>query len=150
MTRSPIMPSVSTRATITCATSSIAFAPASSAEAGAYPGLTAATVANAVDPTDRTGSYAITYAGNYTITTAAQPAVTITSGHAATYGTPYTATASGGLGTGAYVWLLGTGSTAAGAAIEPASGLITANSKGTVVIRAFRAAFAPVEAVVPS
>ena len=119
---------------------SFAFAPASSAEAGAYPGLTAATVANAVDPTDRTGSYAITYAGNYTITTAAQPAVTITSGHAATYGTPYTATASGGLGTGAYVWLLGTGSTAAGAAIEPASGLITANSKGTVVIRAFRAA----------
>ena len=96
------------------------------------------------------GSYTATATanGNYTgtnnsltwtINKAAQATVTITSVASMTYGNAYTATASGGTGTGAIVWSLGTGSTAASAAINSSSGAITANSTGTVVIRAQRA-----------
>jgi hypothetical protein len=98
------------------------------------------------------GTYAtatVTGTGNYTgtlssvswsISSVSQAVVTITSATSITYGTTYTGTATGGSGTGAIVWSLGTGSTAAGAAINASTGVITANSNGTVVIKAQRAA----------
>jgi hypothetical protein len=121
-------------------TQAFAYAATSSANAGTYTGLVTTTISNTVAPLTRTGSYAITNAGLYTINKAAQAAVTITSSASATYGTPYTATATGGTGTGALVWALGTGSTATGAAIDPSTGVVTANSSGTVVIKVYRAA----------
>ena len=116
------------------------YAATSSSAPGTYPGLATPTVTNATAPTTRTGSYAITSAGAYTITMATPPAPTITSSSSATYGTAYTATATGNGGTGALAWALGTGSTASGAAIDPATGVITANSSGSVVIKVQRAA----------
>lgn len=113
----------------------------SSASAGNYTSLTTATVSNTTAPTTRTGSYAITYAGSYAITSlGAQAAVSVTSSASAVYGNPYTATATGGSGTGAIVWSLGTGSTASNAAINSSTGAITANSAGKVIIQAYRAA----------
>ena len=96
------------------------------------------------------GSYSTTATANgsftgtsgsvsWTINKAGQSAVSITSGSSFTYGGSYTATASGGNGTGAIVWGLGAGSTATGANIDPSTGAVTASSVGTVVIHAYRA-----------
>ncbi len=67
-------------------------------------------------------------------------APTITSSATTIYGANYTATASGGSSTGALVWVLGSGSTASGAAINSTSGAVTFTSAGTVVINARRVA----------
>lgn len=69
----------------------------------------------------------------------AQSAVSITSSASGTYNSPYTATATGGNGTGAFVWALGSGSTAWGAAIDSSSGVVTSTGVGTVVIKVYRA-----------
>lgn len=115
------------------------FSNTSSANVGTYTGLTVPAVSNAAAPTSRTSSYVFTHNGSYSIVKANQATVTITSGGSVIYGTAYTATASGGNGTGALVWTLGAGSTAAGAAINSSTGVITANSTGTVVFNAYRA-----------
>ncbi len=70
----------------------------------------------------------------------AQPSLAITSAASASFGSGYTATATGGSGTGALVWSLGTGSTAAGAAINATTGEVTSSGVGTVVIKVYRAA----------
>ncbi len=87
------------------------------------------------------GNYnSATVDSTFTINKATQNTVTITSSNSSSYGNAYTATATGGNGAGAIAWTLGSGSTAAGAAINASTGAITANSTGTVVIRAYRAA----------
>ena len=86
------------------------------------------------------GNYSGTNTFSWTINQASQSTVSITSASSMNYGNSYTATASGGNGTGAYVWALGTGSTASGPAINPSTAVITANSTGTVVITVYKAA----------
>jgi hypothetical protein len=120
-----------------------AYGALSSANANTYPVTTGLlvtpTVTSAVVPFTRTSSYTVTYAGSFTVTKINQPAVSITSAASTTYGTPYTATATGGAGGGALTWALGVGSTASGAAIDSATGVVTANSTGTVVFNVYRA-----------
>ncbi|HWA26765.1 MAG TPA: DVUA0089 family protein [Lacunisphaera sp.] len=70
----------------------------------------------------------------WSIVAASQPAPVISSGTTAPLGGSYTATANSGFG--ALQWALGTGSTASGAAIDPATGVVTATGTGTVVIKA--------------
>lgn len=86
-----------------------------------------------------TGNYTGSGSATLTINKANQSAVSITSGSSFTYSGSYTAAASGGNGTGALVWALGAGSSAAGAGINSSTGAITANSVGSVVIKAYRA-----------
>ncbi len=109
---------------------------------GTYTGMTTASVSNAGVPVNRTASYAITYAGSYLIQAQqiSQAAVSVTSLASTIYGGTYQASATGGSGTGAIIWAFGTGSTAVDAAINSSTGVITANSTGTVVIKAQRAA----------
>ena len=52
----------------------------------------------------------------------------------------YTATATGGSGTGAYFSALGAGSSAPGAAINSSTGVVTFTGTGTVVLNCYRAA----------
>lgn len=130
--------SITAGALVGADTIAYAFSATSSANAGSY-SVTTATMANVTAPNDRTGNYAITYAGNYTILKANQSGLTINSSASSVYGSPYTATATGGAGTGALTWSLGAGSTATGAAINSSTGVITANSIGTVVVRVYRA-----------
>ena len=66
--------------------------------------------------------------------------MTITSAATSAYGSAYTATATGGTGTGAIVWALGSGSTAPAAAINASTGAVTSSGPGTVVFHASRAA----------
>lgn len=77
---------------------------------------------------------------SYTFAKGAQAPLYLSSPLSVTFGSPYVATLTGGTGSGAVTWSLGTGSTALGAAIEPVSGAVTANSAGTVVINATKAA----------
>lgn len=114
------------------------YAVTSSANAGNYSGIGTATVRDA-GSVDVTSLYQLTYAGTYTIGKANQPTVSVTGPSSTIYGNSPTATASGGNGTGAYVYALGTGSTASGASVTSA-GVITASSSGTVVIKVQRAA----------
>lgn len=118
-----------------------AFANTSSELPATYSGLTTATITNATAPTTRTGSYAITYAGSFLIqqNPINQAVVSVTSPATIVYGTAASGVASGGSGTGAYEWALGTGSTAPGAAIS-AVGAITATGTGTVVVKVKRLA----------
>lgn len=74
-----------------------------------------------------------------TVNKPGQAAVTITSGATTNQGAGYTATATGGSGTGALVWALGTGSSAAGAAINSASGVVTTTGTGSVKFNVYRA-----------
>ena len=97
------------------------------------------TITSGTAPLTRTGSYTITYAGSFSVTKGTQSAVTINSAATVPYGTSYTATATGGNGGGALSWALGSGSTVPGAAIDPATGGVTANSSGTVVFNVTRA-----------
>jgi hypothetical protein len=76
----------------------------------------------------------------WTIAPATQAAVVVTSASSMNYGDAYVATAAGGSGSGAFNWALGSGSTATGAYINPATGAVAANGTGTVVIRVRRAA----------
>ena len=76
---------------------------------------------------------------SWTISKSPQPGVNVTSPAATTYGSGYTATASGGAGTGAYVWTL-VGGTAPGAAINSATGVVTTTGLGTVIFNVYRAA----------
>ena len=119
-----------------------AYGALSSANAGTYPVTTGLvvtpTVTNAVVPFTRTSSYTVTYLGNFSVTKINQPAVSITSAASTTYGTAYTATAIGGTGGGSLTWTLGSGSTASGAAIDSATGVVTANSTGTVAFHVNR------------
>ncbi len=69
-----------------------------------------------------------------TIAKTSQSAPTITSSSTTTYGTSYTASANSGFGS--VQWQLGSGSTAAGAAINSSTGVISYTSVGTVVIQA--------------
>jgi hypothetical protein len=103
------------------------------------PAQTNAAVYNTATVTG-TGAYSGTLNNvSWSISQATQAAVSITSGTSSTYGNSYAATATGGSGTGAIVWALSTGSTASGAAINSSTGQVTANSTGTVVIKAQRA-----------
>lgn len=70
----------------------------------------------------------------WTIAKANQSAPVISSWPAITFDASYTATADTGFG--AVSWALGTGSTAAGAAIDPVTGVVSFTSTGTVVINA--------------
>ncbi len=74
----------------------------------------------------------------WTINRGTQGPLAITSAASASFGQPYTATATGGNGSGALVWALGTGSTAAGAAINPSTGAVTTSGLGTVVFKVYR------------
>lgn len=116
------------------------YTPAPSPDAGDYPGRAHATVTSGTAPLNRTANYRITYTGDYHVTPAGQPPVQITSPLVATYGMPYTATASGGAGNGDLSWELGQGSTAAHATIDPTTGVATSRGIGTISIRAYRAA----------
>lgn len=71
---------------------------------------------------------------SWAIVKGSQPAPVITSAASISYGDSYAATANTGVG--ALAWSLGSGSTAAGAAINSSSGAVTYTSSGTVVIRA--------------
>ena len=117
------------------------FANTTSELPGTYTGLTTASLTNATAPTNRTSSYTITYAGSYLIqqNQIAQATVTATAATTLPYGGPYSVSASGGSGTGAYEWALGTGSTASNAAIDTA-GNISLRSTGTIVVKARRLA----------
>ena len=115
-----------------------------SAVLSGVPGL-----ATAATNTSDVGSYPITAAvgtltaanytfgpftsGTLTVTKGAQTTpLTVTSASSITYGAAYTATATGGNGTGALAWALGTGSTAPGAAINATTGVVTYMDAGTV------------------
>ncbi len=75
-----------------------------------------------------------------TITKASQPSdLAITSANTAGLGIAYTATASGGIGAGNYVWTLSPNSTAPGAGINSATGLVSATGVGTVLFICSRA-----------
>ena len=56
-----------------------------------------------------------------------------------TVGEAYTASYTGGSGTGVVTWALGTGSTAPGAAIDATTGVVTSTGAGTIVIKATKA-----------
>jgi alpha-tubulin suppressor-like RCC1 family protein len=92
-------------------------------------------VATLTDP-----NYQGSASGTLVISQGAQAAVTINSAMAVNFGAPYTATATGGSGTGAIVWSLGTGSTAPNPAIDASTGAVTSTGIGTVAIKAYRAA----------
>jgi hypothetical protein len=79
---------------------------------------------------------------NFTITLAksAQAALSVNSSAAGTYGSAYTATTTGGSGTGTVSWALAGGSTAPGAAINSSTGAVTSTGAGTVVFNATKAA----------
>jgi uncharacterized repeat protein (TIGR03803 family) len=113
-------------------------------------GATSATYTISATTTASAGSYTVVVTNSagsktsnvatLTVNKAAQAAVTITSASTVAYGTAYTATATGGSGTGAIVWTLATGSTAAGAAINASTGVVTFTGTGKVVFNAYRAA----------
>lgn len=74
-----------------------------------------------------------------TVSRLVQAALTITSPATAALGAPYAATFAGGSSSAPAVWALGTGSTAPGAAIDPASGAVTATGPGSVVFTVSKA-----------
>jgi hypothetical protein len=113
-------------------------AAAAGAIPGTYSGLSGVVIRNGSN-VDVTSFYGVSFSGSYVVTKAAQTAVSVTSPAAGTYGNAFTATGSGGSGSGSLVWSLGTGSTASAAAINPSSGAITSTGAGTVVIKAMRA-----------
>ncbi len=73
-----------------------------------------------------------------TLAKATQATLNVTSAATGTFGSSYTATATGGSGAGAVTWSLGSGSTAAGAAVS-SGGAVTSSGAGTVVIKATKA-----------
>ncbi|HVU15399.1 MAG TPA: DUF4082 domain-containing protein [Candidatus Didemnitutus sp.] len=87
-------------------------------------------------------NYNATTSADFTITLAKanQAALTVTSGSTGTFGTAYSATASGGSGTGSMSWALGSGSTAPGASIVAGTGAVTSTGAGTVVFHVTKAA----------
>jgi hypothetical protein len=89
---------------------------------------------------------------DFTITLgkAAQAALTVNSGSTGIFNTVYTATATGGSGTGVLTWALGSGSTAPGAAINSGTGVVTSTGAGTVVINVTKAADANYNAATSS
>ncbi len=50
----------------------------------------------------------------------------------------YSGVATGGDGTGAYVWQLGSGSTAPDAGIDPSTGVVRYSGPGTVIFHVYR------------
>jgi len=95
--------------------------------------LTATDAGDYIATATATGNYTGSNSAlNWTIAKADQSAPVISSGASVTFGGTYTATANAG--SGALVWALGSGSTATGASIDAATGLIGYTSAGTVVI----------------
>jgi len=97
--------------------------------------LNATNVGNYTATATATGSY--TGSNNsltWSIAKAAQSAPTISSASAFKLGSPYTATTNSGFGV--VEWTLGAGSTAAGAAIDASTGVVTATGTGSVKIKA--------------
>lgn len=71
-----------------------------------------------------------------TVNRIVQATLSVSSGATVQVGAAYTAVVAGGSGNGSIVWSLGAGSTAAGAAIDPTTGVVTFTGPGTVVLRA--------------
>ncbi|HWA28341.1 MAG TPA: immunoglobulin domain-containing protein, partial [Lacunisphaera sp.] len=108
------------------------------------PGSATYTTAGTLSATN-VGTYLATatatgsYSGNnyyliWTIAKATQAAPVISSAASITFDSSYTATANTGIGN--LEWALGTGSTASGAAIDAATGVVTYAGAGTVKIKA--------------
>ncbi len=73
-----------------------------------------------------------------TITKATQSTAVTSAGGTALYGDSFTASATGGNGSGSYVFELVAGGSASAGAVS-SSGVVTASSVGTVLLRAYRA-----------